>query len=422
MTKTVSIVLLSIITAIVLFLGVFSFIGALPSNDEGDFFASPVTVIQKANGFTRSIEATYNVDTDDDAADLGQIKNMIKTRLRVAYGYYGVSISYDKGIATITLPIRGQIAKTSKNEIADEYDILESVIANGKLEILSSTTYSKDNVVLSNEHYRRATVRSYVSGSNTWYLTEIKLTKEGMKLADDAIGTVTSLSNYFAIDGETESYYDYSNGVIRLYAHSREEAKLYASYVKTGALNATFNTEKEPTELNNDLGWVFLAIMGVLFVGSVVYMAIRYGDMGLVAALAQLIAVVVFTIFSGLVYLAMFNAASAIGVVIVYAFMTFFSVYTLDKISKYLADGKTYTSARYKGFLDSWKLNLICHGGLLVLGIILWVIPTVVTAPLGNVLVYGAILSFVATFALNRLFTHMLSPFHEGRAMGKAKK
>lgn len=417
MTKTVSIVLLSIITVIALFLGVFSFIGTFPVGEYENYY-SPSTLIQKSNGLTGSIETTYIVELDEDAdVDFNTVKNIIKTRLRSAFGYYGVSISYDKenNVATITMPKTNNAAKAKANSI------LTNVTANGNLEILNSTTYSADSVVLTQEHFRRATVRSYVNGSNTWYLVEIKLTNEGMKVADETIGSVTSLSNYFAVDGETESYYDYNSGLVRLYAHSQQEAKLYASYVNHNVLHATL-TEDETKELDNDFGWVYLVIMGVLFVGSVVYLAIRYKDLGLVAALAQLIAVVVFTIFAGLVYIEMFNVSAAIGVVLVYAFMTFFSVYSLEKISKYMSDGKTYTSSRYKGFLDSWKLNLIAHGGLLVLGIILWVIPTLVTAPLGNVFVYGAILSFVSTFLLNRLFTHMLSPFHEGRAVAKNTK
>ena len=414
MTKTVSIVLLSIITVIALFLGVFSFIGTFPVGEYENYY-SPSTLIQKSNGLTGSIQTSYLVELDE-GTNFAQVKSVIKARLRGAYGYYGVSVKDNKdGTATIIMPKTNNAAKTNANSI------LSNVTKNGKLEILNATSYSADSVVLSNEHYRRATVRSYVHGSNTWYLTEIRLTNEGVKLADDAIGTVTSLSNYFAIDGETASYYDYSNGLIRLYAQTQQQAKLYASYVNHDMLNANL-TENVTEDLNNDLGWVFLLILGLVFVGSVVYMAIRYKDLGLVAALAQLIAVVIFTIFAGLVYLEMFNVSAAIGVVLVYAFMTFFSMYTLEKISKYLADGKTYTSARYKGFLDSWKLNLICHGGLLVLGIILWVIPTLVTAPLGNVFVYGAILSFVSTFALNRLFTHMLSPFHEGRTIVKNNK
>ena len=414
MTRTTSIVLLSIITVLALFFGIFSFIPSFYVS-EYELYHSPASLIQKANGFTDTVKANYIVEMNE-GVKFASVRNTIKARLRGAYGYYGVNISEDKGVASITLPARNNSADTNVDEI------LKSVVANGKIEILNSTSYSKENVVLTQKHFRSARVRGYVNGSNSWILVEIKLTKEGVELANTDLGANTSsLSNYFAVDGEANTYYDYNSGTIRLYTHSQAEAKLLASYVNHGPLNATF-TEGDPQVTTPGLGYIFLIVSALLFVASVVYLAIRYGDMGLVASLAQLIALVVFTIFAGLVYFEMLNVFSAIGIVLVYAFMTFFTVYTLDKIRESLNDGKTYTSARYKAFLGTWKFNLIAHGALLLLGIILWVIPTFITAPLGNVLVYGAILSFAVTFGLNRLFTHLISPFHEGRAVARGAK
>ncbi|MCH5160265.1 MAG: hypothetical protein J1F66_05435 [Clostridiales bacterium] len=420
MTRTTSIVLLSIITVLVLFLGVFSFIPSFYVSDY-EVYYSPSALIQKSNGLTDSVEAHYLVELDEGVA-FSTVQRIIRARLRGAYGYYGVNIIEKNNEVSITLPIRNNKVKTGNNEIANVDNILKNVVANGSIEILNSTTYSEDSVVLSQEHFRRARVRGYVNGSNSWILVEIKLTKEGAELANSNFGTSTSsLSNYFAIDGEAEHYYDYNSGTIRLYAHTQEEAKLYASYINNGTLNATF-TDGKPQETHAGLGFVFLIVLGVIVLASVIFLVVRYKDLGLVAALGQLLALVIFTIFAGLVHLEMLNVFAAIGIVLAYAFMTFFSAYTFEKIRQYLNDGKTYNSARFKAFLDSWQLNLIAHGALLVLGVILWVIPTLVTAPLGNVFVYGAILSFAVTFGLNRLFTYMLSPFHEGRAVARDAK
>lgn len=425
MTRSRSIVLLSIITVLVLFLGVFSFIGSF-SVGEYEKFYSPSYLIQKGNGLTDSIKATYLVELDE-GANLSDVQRIIKARLRNAYGYYGVGIKFDGDSAVFTIPTTNNEAKTSATTI------LTNVVANGNIEILSSSTYSEDNVVLTQEHFRRAKVRSYVSGSSTWYLVEIKLTNEGVELAEDAF---TSGNMYnFAVDGDTENgshYADYTAGTIRLYGHSQDEAKLYASYVKSGALNATF-TEDEISEPSGGLGIVFLIVVGALFLATALFFAIRYKGFGLVAALAQLIAVVLFTIFGGLVYLEILNVAAAIGIVLVYAFMTFFSVCSLEKIREYRSKpenqnkmlGKALDYAfkldKSKGVKSLPVLNLIAHGALLVLGVILWVIPTAVTAPLGNVFVYGAILSFVVTFGLNRLFAFMLTPFYNDRLIPARK-
>ena len=94
------------------------------------------------------------------------------------------------------------------------------------------------------------------------------------------------------------------------------------------------------------------------------------------------------------------------------ALQAYFTIYAFDNINGY--EGSTFASAKYKGFANSNKRNLIVHGIALVVGIILWVIPTAVTAPLGNALVYLAILSFVGTMGLNRLFASFVEPFIEG--------
>lgn len=104
--------------------------------------------------------------------------------------------------------------------------------------------------------------------------------------------------------------------------------------------------------------------------------------------------------------------------------MTFFTAFTFEKICTRIKE-KSYSWARYTSFKDTNIISLIAHAVFLVLGIILWAIPTLVTAPLGNVFVYGAVLSFVMTFGLNRLFALMVSPFFDaekGKGKNKAAK
>ena len=159
------------------------------------------------------------------------------------------------------------------------------------------------------------------------------------------------------------------------------------------------------------MGWIFSVVMGVIVLASFIFFAVRYKTLGLAGVLSQLIAIVIFMYFAGLVFIPMFNIFAAIGVALAYLFMTFFTVFTFEKIRKY-SESKTFNASMYKGFADTLKVNLIAHAAFLVSGIVLWVIPTAVTAPLGCVMVYGAVLSFAATFGLNRLFSLMVAHFN----------
>ena len=93
-----------------------------------------------------------------------------------------------------------------------------------------------------------------------------------------------------------------------------------------------------------------------------------------------------------------------------------------NKFNKTKSEEKTFATAAYQGFRSTNIISLIAHASLLVLGIILWVIPTAVTAPMGTIFVYGAVLSFVATFGLNRLFVKFVEPFYETSGKTFAKK
>ena len=424
MSKTTAIVLLSIVTVIVLFLGVFSFI---PDFAVGEYeeYHSPVGLIQKSNLFTDTVKATYQVELDDEDGNFADVQKIIKARFRKAYGYYGVNIAYDKnGIVTVEIPQTNNQAKsTAKSR-------LERVLANGKVEILNvsynGASYSEDSVVLTQKHFKHASVRSYINGDTTLYVCRVKLTKQGAKIADNEF--LTSTPYTCAVDGEINTWVYYTGSELQITYGTysdvdqiKESAKVVASYINGGALGATLTLDGKLVEKENNVAWIYLLFLGLIVLASLVFFAVRYKVLGIVPMIWQLCAVVVFTIFAGLVHIEMFNTAAAIGAMLVYGFMTFFTVFVFEKMRSAMAEGKSYTWAKHTAFKDTMIISLIAHGGLLVLGIILWVIPSIVTAPLGCVFVYGAVLSFLVTFCLNRLFALVVAPFYDDYASNKKR-
>lgn len=404
MTRTTSTILLCIVTALVLFLGVFSFI---PDFEIGEYqvYHSPLSLMQKSGDFTDQWESTYKLELDEDA-DFASVKSTLNYRLRKSFGYYGVPIAYDEasGIVTITVP------KTSNSSATNAQTVLSEVVANGKIEVLTGTTYSESDVVIGIEHFRRASVRRYVNGNSTWDICEVRLTSEGAEIAKKSLTEGTTY--YYAIDGEMESYAVYTNNVLQLYAHDRVEAKVLSGYIKGGILNATLTLDESRELPAGVVGYILAGVFGAIVLASVIFLIVRYGKLGYAAALMQLLAVIIATIFIGLVYVQVFNLFAFIGAILAYAFMTYFTCYTLERIRRRFGESKDFSWMWKKGFSETYKLNLIAHSALLVLGVVLWVIPTIVTAPLGNVLTCGAVLSFVVTFALNRLFAWIVTPLY----------
>ena len=433
MTKTTAIVLLSIITVIVLFFGVFSFIPDFPVG-EYNIYHSPVGLIQKSNLLTDTVTATYQIEWDnaeeedfDAMASFDDVQSILKARFRRAYGYYGIKVDYDDGVVTIQIPKTNNEAKSSASSI------LSNMIENGKVEILStnytSASYSEDSVVLTQEHFKRASVRSFINGSSgtTLYVCRVKLNSEGSKIAEEQLTTSTPYT--CAVDGEVETWVYYTGSELQItYAssdvnQSKEHANVMASYINTEPLGATLTLDGKLEETANNVAWLYLLFFGLMVLASLVFFAVRYKVMGIAPMIWQLCAVVVFTIFAGLVHIEIFNLAAAIGAMLAYGFMTFFTVFVFEKIRSAMAEGKSYTWAKHTAFKSARWINLIAHGSLLVLGVILWVIPSIVTTPLGCVFVYGAVLSFLVTFCLNRLFAAVVTPFYEYTGKkGKVRK
>ena len=138
---------------------------------------------------------------------------------------------------------------------------------------------------------------------------------------------------------------------------------------------------------------------------------LRYKTIGLAAVMSAVFILLGYVLMAGLIYSTIFNPFSVTGIVLGYIAFMYFTVTTLERLQDSYQSGKTMSSSKYKAFSASNKLNLIVHGIMLVVGIILWVIPSVVTAPLGCALVYSTICSFVATMGLNRLYVGAFSAF-----------
>ncbi len=403
MTKTTSTVMLIIFIAVLAFVGVFTFIPEFGYGAYGEFY-SPATLIQKGNLFSDTVTTTYTVEFEEGVTSV-QAQKVISKRLGAIYGLYGAKISTTGNTLTVTIP---EIVKGNDNLTVDS--VMEVVSVPGVLEILAESTYSEENVILSGEHFKGATTRKLVSGEYEYFVTIVNLTTEGAKAAS----SLSYSNGSYAIDGTitlSGGVQLYNENTLYLYSYTMTGAKELAGYINSGVLGAELKfVDSQTTESN---GGLFLFVgLAVVVLALAVFYVVRYKKLGWVGVLSQLFTIVVGTIVAGLIHLEILNIFAVIGILAGIALQTYFTVYAFENINAY--EGSTFASAKHKGFANSSKRNLIVHAIALVVGIVLWAIPTVVTAPLGNVLVYLVVLSFIATMGLNRLFASIVEPFIEG--------
>lgn len=418
MTKSASIAIICVICVIALFFGVCSCLPGGLEYGEYNVYNSAISLIQGDSLFSDSVVATYKVKLDEDAKAQDVI-SVLRSRLGDMYGRWFCSVTEKDGVLTIKVP------KTTNKDNVSEASILSDVTATGKVEIVNATTYSSESVVLNASHVKSMRIQKYTSGAMVYNIVNMKLTKEGKEIAAKKLSSsTTGAGAYLAID-EVVYGNDYSiaydaNGTLQVYTRSESECQRLVGLTKSGSLGAKL-TALDTEEVSSIGGLVFGIVCAVIILGSWIFYAARYKTLAIAPVLSQLVAVTIFIMFSGYVYFNYLNIASAIGILLGYGLMSCFTCLALEKIRSYAADDKTFASARYRAFSENNKWNCIVHAIVLVVGIILWLIPTGVTAPLGNALVYTAVLSFVVTMGLNRLFTSLVAPLVADAERGNRK-
>lgn len=414
MSKSGAVIILVIVAVLVLALGFFAVYPTVINYGEYKQYHSPLSLIQASSLYTDNEVGTYTLKLDTDAKAETVVKQ-IKQRLASAYGYYGSSVSVKDDELTVVVPVT---ANSVDNASADT--IMSNVTAIGKVEVTnlnanssgsngSRPNYSTSSVVLKPTHFKSASSRRYISGTSTFYICEVTLNAAGEKAAT----ALTSTTPYIVALDETLATYGYltSSNTFQIYAQSETQAKVFASYVNSGVLVGELSLDDTVTNTNN-LGLIVACVFAAIVVVSWIVLIVRFKALAVSAIYCHLIVLVAFVICAGLLGLQIFNTAAFVGLLLGYALMYFFTYYTLNAIHGYMAT-KTLASARYKGYQDTNKLNLIVHGIALLVSIVLWLIPTVVTAPLGNVLFYMTLASFIATFGLNRPFNALVMKFIE---------
>ena len=112
MTKNTSIVLLSIFTALILFVGVFSFLPGGLQYGQYNEYNSPSSLIQLGADLGQSVKGVYNVELveDDETSTLENVQKVLNNRLGSVYSYYNTPISAEGSVLEISIP------KTSNKE------------------------------------------------------------------------------------------------------------------------------------------------------------------------------------------------------------------------------------------------------------------------------------------------------------------
>lgn len=414
MSKAASIVFVCILSLVLVFLGVFSFLTDLPVGDYKVYYA-PADLIQLGSEFTSSEVASYTIDIsdydDDDLAEVtATITSTISSRLSSVYGYYNgdIEVNDSSDRLTITIPT------TTAHDETTASSILSAVVAVGFVEFVdvNTTEYAADSALMSNTDdgmFKSASVSEYVSGEDRYYIVEVTLTSDGLDEANDVLEHSSSTaSGIVAVDGAL-SYYVYhteATNSISIYTSSTYDAETLASYFNYGVLETDITLINSTEVANESNALTYVAILfAALVVALVVTLIVKFRMFALPGILTIFSAGIGAVILSGLWYFVLFNTYAVVGFVLGLVLLSF-CVWTHTQA---LTERKP-SESMVVPFKKAWLKMIIACAGTLVLGIILWVIPCFVTVSLGNALVYSAVCTLLASFVLSWLFNAVTKP------------
>ncbi|MBQ2723462.1 MAG: hypothetical protein IJF72_02280 [Clostridia bacterium] len=424
MSKKSSIVLLSILVAVLLFVGVCSLLPDDLAYGKYEEYHAAVNLITKGIDLGDSKYAVLTLDqgdlSDEDYATIQ--KGIVKTaQKRLAkLGVNSYSLKWEGEDLTVTVPDDGRTTS-----------VFGCVEALGEFDFFSGSTYSETGAFITNEHITRASKQRYSYQDQSLWILTFHLNAEG-KEEVKSYRTISSL--YMTVDNDENGMQQFSCAItedsVQIYLAADEEStvNLYIALIAGGSyLQYAPEVEEgeeayeiELIQIDNDdatpsfaNGWLICSIaLAVVLVAVCAVLCVRYGVLGGATTLSIYTALLAGLLFSAFVYFNALTVWSFVALLVVIAVIAYLSIDSFANIQANYATGKTVKAAVATGFNKSIVKNLIVNGALAVLGVILWVIPTV-TAFIGIVFVYGAILSVAATLGLNRLFVALLYPIHE---------
>lgn len=425
MKKGTSIALLSIISAIMAFMLVMTFVrfpvGAVKN------YNSVLGAIELDHGMEKSVVYSLTLDKESDIPSDEQMDEVLETLdyRFCALGYQNTSIKKVKNVNSDIYSVRIEINPDINEYYEPDTEVINSAvdaaIKYGTLQFYSGTTSSDINNELFaeienplksvknigfNEYSQSYGVK--VEFTNKAYDVITGLMAEGDFYFKVMLGEETLLN---ASEPLTASYFQDQS--ITFNAGSSELADQMALQIRSGGLDYKFE-RSDVAFVSNYLGdnvtTVALIALGALLILAIAALVVFNKGFGVISGMSLLA--------YALIYLAMFIAVPgvrlSIGGVIGMALATILAVdgmvTTGKRISEELASGKTVKSAVRTGFKRALTPNLSSGIVTAVISLLLFIFVSGEVKTFAIVFGIGVVVASIASILLTRLFAATILP------------
>ncbi len=421
MSKKKAITLLSIVSVLVAFVLVMTFIRFPIGVKNYNSVLGAIDLDYDLQGGT-AYTLKLSEDNEEEIENVDDVLDTLEYRLK-ALGYNNYSIkavkSTDENVKDYDIRIETKDTSTLSSDIA-------VIAAFGKVEFYGGTSANptteilEDVKVIADSEY----VGSVSDGEHTYYQVSVAFTNEGyeglMALIDGA-GDGSSyylemrLGDSVLLSGSSPiSRTDFTKKTLNVYISNESSARQTALQLGSGGLAYQYEIS-EPVSVSSPYGknvaTVSAIVIGALVVVLMVAMVVMYKGLGVIGALSLLL----FILIDTLMLIAVPGIVLSIGGVIGIAFATVFTAigicYILNAIKTEFSNSeKTVLSSVKKGFRDT--LVPVLNAGAVsgIIAILLFAFANGTLKCFAITLGIGVVVGLISTLLFTRMYTSLILP------------
>lgn len=418
MSKKKSIICLSILVFVMLFVAVFS---VMPTFQVGLYdYKSPLSSIKLGLDLKGGVYVTFEVDQEslenvenvDDA--IANTAKIMQDRL-AAKGYTEATVTAVNNSTSGINNIRVEIP-----DVSDPDEVFDILAKPAKLRMLVGKT--REEITKSTNIISATAVIDTSSGAGE-YAVQIRMNNEGK---NDLMNATRGMSSgdeiIFTLDGKEISKPTLKeNGPlitdtsIITGMKTWEDAEALAVQISSGAYEISFkDNEIERRVISATLGEE--AIQTVLIAGIVslvvivVFLILIYGIYGVAASLALLGYTILMILALAYIPFVQLTLPGIAGIILGIGMAVDANIIMFERIKDEYKSGKSFRSAYEDGFRRSLSAILDSNITTLIGGITLWVLATGSVQGFAITLVFSVVISLFSALVMTRLFTNLLMP------------
>lgn len=426
MSKRKAITLLSIVSVLVAFVLVMTFIRfpiGIKNYNSAIGAIEPDYDLQGGTAYT----LTLSEDNEEEVKDINQVVDTLEYRLsELGYTLYTVKAvkSTDETVKDYDIRIETKTTSTLANDIAvvaayGEIKLYGGTSANPTTEILEDVDAIADAQYLGVQ----------VNGTTPYYPVSITFTQEGYDGLMELMDAVESGSSYYLeiklgetvlLSGSsaiTKEYFNKKSLPVTL--TDETAAKQMALQIRTGGLAYHYEIS-DPETITSNFGTSVdtksVIIIGALVLLVMAALVVLYRGFGVIGSLSMLL----FILAETWMLIAVPNLVVSMGSVIGIIFATILTAvgiaYLLNTINtEYANSEKTVMAAIKKGFKDTLKPILSAGVVSGILAVLLLLFSTGVLKGFASTFGIGVVVGLITTLLFTRMYTALILPLVENK-------